>query len=454
MVSSSTTGVPLAMSSGIAQYAHSERSGRCSFAPQLGQCVLGAVLVVMCVGAEKGIRRAEATHDGRLHFPVVRDGGPEEPRRGHLRDRENGSTVVVVSREGSLPTQPTACPAVPGEAERGPEIEEGVHMNRRILTLALLASLSPIASADILVPGQILRIRFHVAVATPVPDTLLINMGIITVLQPFTVRSADVYDGTTLLGSYNSSSFGNYTGPLSMNPYGSLAAPGSLWNFDSSGTMPFTSIQNGTIQGVIDIHIQTGMVDIPLPQVNLTLQQATSANGGFVCSPAPTIDSIGIGTGTGTVFCAGDGSGTACPCGNNSPTGGESGCLSSLGQGAKLEGTGSASVSADTFVLQGSHMPNSSALYFQGTTQLAGGAGAVFGDGLRCAGGTVIRLGTKTNAGGMSQYPAAGDTLISIKGAIAAGNTRTYQVWYRNAASFCTIATFNLSNGLEVQWNP
>jgi hypothetical protein len=328
-------------------------------------------------------------------------------------------------------------------------------MVRWFLAALLFGSIVPSASADILVPGQKLRITFTAGVATPVPDTLMIHMGIISVLQPFTVRSADVFDGTTLLGSYNSSSFGTYSGPLSMNPYGSLAAPGSPWMFDSSGTMPFTSIQNGTIQGVIEIYIQTGSVDIPLNQVNLSLQQATGPNSGFICNPAPTITFIGVvSPSTGTSFCPGDGSGTACPCGNNSLTGSESGCLSSLGQGAKLVGSGSASVSNDTFVLQGSQMPNSSALYFQGTTQQAGGVGAVFGDGLRCAGGTIIRLGTKTNSAGASQYPAAGDVLISVKGSLASGNTRTYQVWYRNAAAFCTSATFNLSNGVQVQWGP
>src|ERR1700754_3748284 len=53
IVSSSTFGAPDAMSSGMAQYAHSERSGRWSFAPQLGQCVLGAVVVVMRASVER-----------------------------------------------------------------------------------------------------------------------------------------------------------------------------------------------------------------------------------------------------------------------------------------------------------------------------------------------------------------------------------------------------------------
>jgi hypothetical protein len=30
---------------------------------------------------------------------------------------------------------------------------------------------------------------------------------------------------------------------------------------------------------------------------------------------------------------------------------------------------------------------------------------------------------------------------------------RMYQVWYRNAAAFCTSSTFNLSNGYRVVWS-
>jgi hypothetical protein len=78
----------------------------------------------------------------------------------------------------------------------------------------------------------------------------------------------------------------------------------------------------------------------------------------------------------------------------------------------------------------------------------------VFGDGLRCAGGTIRRLGTKTNSAGGSQYPAAGDLPVSVRGAVGAPGTRTYQVWYRNAVGYCTAATYNLTNGLEITWTP
>ncbi len=149
-----------------------------------------------------------------------------------------------------------------------------------------------------------------------------------------------------------------------------------------------------------------------------------------------------------SAFCFGDGSGAACPCGNIGAAG--NGCASSVNSaGARLSASGAASLVNDTLLLQGSGMPNASALYFQGTSQ----ASSVFGDGLRCAGGTVVRLGTKTNVAGASLYPAAGDLSVSVRGLVpSAGSVRTYQVWYRNAATFCTASTFNLSNGLAITW--
>jgi len=153
-----------------------------------------------------------------------------------------------------------------------------------------------------------------------------------------------------------------------------------------------------------------------------------------------------------TPYCFGDGTGTACPCANNGTAG--NGCASSVNaNGANLSASGTASISNDSLLLVGDGMPNSSALYFQGTTQTNGGAGSVFGDGKRCAAGSIIRLGTKLNSAGQSTYPEILDPVISIRGAITGGpQTRTYQVWYRNAAAFCTADTFNLTNALSVVW--
>jgi hypothetical protein len=153
-------------------------------------------------------------------------------------------------------------------------------------------------------------------------------------------------------------------------------------------------------------------------------------------------------------FCFGDGSGTACPCGNSGPPG--SGCANSTGNAGHLTASGGSSVSVDTVVLHASGMGATvTSLFFQGTAQDNGGAGIVVADGLGCVGGTAKRLGAKINVGGASSYPQAGDTPISIKGQIPAiGGTYYYQTWYRDPANFCTSSTFNLTNGVAVTWVP
>jgi outer membrane protein assembly factor BamB len=158
--------------------------------------------------------------------------------------------------------------------------------------------------------------------------------------------------------------------------------------------------------------------------------------------------------GSSKSFCFGDGTATACPCGNSGASG--HGCASSASaSGAQLQASGNASVSNDTLILAGSGMPNSAVLYFQGTGQNASGLGTAFGDGLRCAGGTIVRLGVETNVAGASQYPSGNDMPISVRGQIPlAGGVRTYQGWYRNAAPYCTPSTFNLTNGIQITWQP
>lgn len=153
-------------------------------------------------------------------------------------------------------------------------------------------------------------------------------------------------------------------------------------------------------------------------------------------------------------FCFGDGSGAACPCGNESDVGANEGCQNSLGNGSDLVAQGTPSIASDTIELQAQQMPNGPALYFQGTTRLNSGAGTAFGDGLRCVGGTVIRLAIKTNALNQSVFPQGSDPLLSVRGGVAAGDTRHYQVWYRDSAAFCASATYNLSNGVTITWLP
>ena len=161
-------------------------------------------------------------------------------------------------------------------------------------------------------------------------------------------------------------------------------------------------------------------------------------------------------TPAGSAFCFGDGTGTTpCPCSNSSAPGAGQGCLNSTGVGARLDASGTPSVSNDSLVLTCSGLPaNAPMLFFQGTSRLNLGNGVVFGDGLRCPGGVIVRIRQVVATGGTAVYPSPGDAPVSAAGAVPANSMRHYQAWYRNAAAFCTSATFNLSQGLTVSWSP
>ncbi len=151
-------------------------------------------------------------------------------------------------------------------------------------------------------------------------------------------------------------------------------------------------------------------------------------------------------SGPGTNFCFGDGSGMACPCSN---TGGlREGCANSTGQGAALLSTGTASISADDLGLHAYHLPpGQPALLFAGLNALNGGNGVPFGDGLRCAGGAILRRGFSVpNASGETTW---GPGLIADTG-WAVGETRNFQGWYRDPNGSPCGSNFNYTNGVSV----
>jgi len=183
---------------------------------------------------------------------------------------------------------------------------------------------------------------------------------------------------------------------------------------------------------------------------------ATSAIG-LVAADQNTLADVFVRTCTdASVFCVGDGSAAACPCGNVGAWNG--GCANSTGASASLGVEGAASVANDTLTLVVRGVPaGTSVLFFEGAGPLGGGQGTVFGDGLRCLGGSISRLGPRTAFGGSGAwgFGIPGCIPISIRSNVpAGGDFRWYQAWYRNAAAFCAPALHNLSNGLEVLWTP
>ena len=155
-------------------------------------------------------------------------------------------------------------------------------------------------------------------------------------------------------------------------------------------------------------------------------------------------------------FCFGDGFGAACPCGNSGHFG--RGCEnSSSTKGALLRATGSASLANDSLALtQSCERPTSLSLFLQGNSAIAA---TIYGDGLRCIGGTLKRLYDVSAFEGTVQAPGSGDPSVSSRSSalgdpISAGSSRYYQVYYRDPApSFCPPETFTIGNAVSVLWS-
>jgi hypothetical protein len=159
----------------------------------------------------------------------------------------------------------------------------------------------------------------------------------------------------------------------------------------------------------------------------------------------------------GVPFCFGDGTaGAACPCSNAGREG--RGCENSIGTGGALL-FAAGTTSPDTLVLRASgERPTSLSVFLQGDTNILP---VPYGDGLRCTGGTLRRLYARNASGGEASAPLPGEPSITQRSAqlgvpIAPGETRIYQVYYRDgAAGFCPPpqgSSFNSTGALGIVW--
>lgn len=121
----------------------------------------------------------------------------------------------------------------------------------------------------------------------------------------------------------------------------------------------------------------------------------------------------------------------------------------SVGPGAVLSASGTSSVSANDLVLNAFGCPpNKTGLFFYGTAT----AQVPLGNGFRCVGGTISRLpGLTTNIFGDATFKLD-LTQLPSGGGISAGDTRYFQLWYRDPAG--GGAFFNESDGLSVHFCP
>ena len=104
--------------------------------------------------------------------------------------------------------------------------------------------------------------------------------------------------------------------------------------------------------------------------------------------------------------------------------------------------------------------PTATSIFLQGTA--ANLAGVTFGQGIRCVGGTLKRLYTKTAVGGVVTAPTGSDPDVSVRSAflgdtIQAGENRYYIVYYRDPTVLggCPgTSTYNATQSGALCWLP
>ncbi len=301
-------------------------------------------------------------------------------------------------------------------------------MRSEFLRLSLpFVLLAAPASADVLNAGEILRVDFTVNNNFNIqPNTLKLNFGLIQVVSPFGTRSAALYDGSTLLGTAMSSSFGTHMGALNLDPSNSFTTSTSPWTFGSPAIVDFTSILNGTIQGRIEFSLTTGAMDIPLGQVNLSFIRATNGSGGSVTSPAPTVTNVEIVSTIGTSYCG-------------------PGVPNSTGAPGVIQASGSVVAASDIVELEVLDLPPNSFGFFlnsqtQGMVTNPGGS-----QGTLCLGGSIGRyVGPgqifNSGAGGTATLMLSLGSTPTPNGpvAVTAGQTWNFQCWHRDANPMIT----------------
>lgn len=148
-------------------------------------------------------------------------------------------------------------------------------------------------------------------------------------------------------------------------------------------------------------------------------------------------------------FCgADDGADLACPCAN--PGAPFKGCdlpQGTGGVGLRLAAQRTSPMNRVTWTGSGFPTAGSPASIVLRAPGLDPSSPTVFGDGVRCIGIPVVRLGATLASGGTVTHTHG-------HGAGAGSGPFFYQLWFRSTPiSFCDpTAAFNLSNGLEIDW--
>jgi hypothetical protein len=291
------------------------------------------------------------------------------------------------------------------------------------------------------------------------------------------------YDGSVVVGE---SVTGVSTGPFRWTAAGGMVAltavTGSARACNSDGSIVVGWTGFGTVMHAFvwdAAHGVRDLKDVLVADYGLgtalagwTLYEAVdvSADGtvivGHGSDPAGVPQAWIVDLGAGPVspmdsFChPGEVGAIACPCANP-PSASGNGCdNSALTGGAAISASGTASLAADTLVFTTvREKPTALTLVVQGPTRIPG---VVFGQGVRCVGGSLKRLYAKSASGGSITAPGPGDPSVHARSAalgdtIAPGSDRFYFAYYRDTTILggCpATSNFNATQAGHVAWGP
>ena len=169
--------------------------------------------------------------------------------------------------------------------------------NRTALSVLGLSMFAGVANAQLvtITPDEPLTILFRTpADASPTPDMFVVLFGI-TQSGGTGLRTADIYDGDTHLGTHATAQFGGVVGGLSLNPGICFREPTCIWDFFEAGDLDMSSFIDGSEEGKVIWRIESGFLEFDAANLRLDWGQGFRPSWYYNSTPVPEVIDFYVG---------------------------------------------------------------------------------------------------------------------------------------------------------------